>query len=167
MSNMNSTKRKFWYQEILAKQGGEYCVICCRDIRTLLQDGESSKLCIDHLDNNNYHNHIQNLQFLCKSCNTKKNHPDTTLPFDRIASPEMAKGKRCESDFRRWVSGRYMVNPNLGLEYSHLIASGAEVVDCSPETIKRYLSKMTSHEGMYDWMQKFGSIVLVLKEQYK
>lgn len=167
MSNMNSTQRRFWYGQILAKQGGEYCIMCCRNMEDLRNDGESSKLCIDHRDNNNNHNHLDNMQFLCKSCNTKKNHPQTTVPFNRVATPEMAAGKRYEKDFRRYVAGRFMENENIGLEYSKLIASGAEKVQCSPETIKRYLSKMTSEEGMYEWFDKFGSIVLVLKSQYK
>jgi hypothetical protein len=167
MTNMNSTQRKFWYGQILVKQGGEFCVMCCRNINNLALDGESPKLCIDHRDNNNNHNGIDNMQFLCKSCNTKKNHPQTTVPFERIATPEMAAGKRYESDFRRWVAGLFMENEDVGLSHSMLINSGAEKVNCSTETIKRYLAKMTSSEGIYDWLDKYGSVVLVLKEQYK
>ena len=167
MTNMNSTQRKYWYSQILAKQGGEYCIMCCRTINDLSQDGESIKLCIDHRDNNNNHNSIDNMQFLCKSCNTKKNHPETTVPFNRMATPEMSAGKRYEKDFRKWVAGQFMVNENIGLEYLHLVNAGAEKVDCSTETIKRYLAKMTSSEGIYEWFDKFGSIVLVLKDQYK
>lgn len=167
MANMNSTQRKFWYMQIQIKQGGEYCVMCGRTIPQLNNDGESPKLCIDHKDNNNNHNHIDNFQFLCKSCNTKKNHPETTVPFTRIATPEMVTGKKYEKDFRRWVAGLFMENENVGLSYSMLVNSGAEKVDCSTETIKRYLAKMTSSEGMYEWFDKFGSVVLVLKEEYK
>lgn len=164
---MNSTQRAFWYSQILIKQGAEFCVMCCRDIRQITQDGESPKLCIDHRDNNNNHNSIDNLQFLCKSCNTKKNHPQTTEPYQRTPTPEMSAGKRYESDFRRWVIGQFMENENIGLEYEHLVNAGAEKVGCSTETIKRYLRKMTSSEGLYEWLDKFGSVVLVLKEQHK
>lgn len=164
---MNSTQRKYWYAQILAKQGGEFCVMCLRTIPQISNDGESPKLCIDHRDNNNNHNGLDNMQFLCKSCNTKKNHPQTTEPFMRTATPEMSAGKRYESDFRRWVAGLFMENENIGLEYSHLVNAGAEKVSCSPETIKRYLKKMASSEGIYEWMDKFGSVVLVLKEEYK
>ena len=167
MTNMNSKQRQFWYQQVLIKQGDEYCVMCCKTIPQLVEDGQSPKLCLDHKDNNNNHNEIDNLQFLCKSCNTKKNHPETTIPFSRSATPEMSSGKRFESDFRRWVSGQYMENENLGLEYDYLKNTGAEVIGCSQETIKRYLGKMTSSEGIYEWEDRFGGVLMVLKPEYK
>ena len=60
-----------------------------------------------------------------------------------------------------------MENENVGLEHDYLINSGAELVNCSPETVKRYLAKMTSSEGMYEWEDRFGAVLLVLKSEYK
>lgn len=164
---MNKQNHDKFYLQLLIKQGGEYCVLCHKDKYQLINDGQSPKLCIDHKNNNNTINDLDNLQFLCKSCNTKKNHPKNTEPYERTATPEMIAGKRYEKDFRRWVSGHYQTNENIGLEYSFLINSGAEFVGCSPETIKRYLHKMTSSEGMYEWYDKTGSVLLVLKKEYK
>lgn len=167
MANMNSTQRKYWYQQIIIKQGAEFCIMCGRNQSKLIDAGESPKLCVDHKDNNNGNNYIENMQFLCKSCNTKKNHPQTTVPFERTSTPEMAAGKRFESDFRRWISGLFMADDSAGFEYHYIVSTGAETVNCSPETIKRYLSKMTSAAGTYEWFDKFGSVVLVVKEKYK
>ena len=164
---MNKKQNAFWYLQIMIKQGGEYCVSCGKNKQALIQDGQSPTLCIDHINNDNSVNELSNLQFLCRSCNTKKNHPRTSEPYERTLTPEMASGKRFEKDFRRWVAGFFMENENIGLEYSFLVNSGAEKVGCSPETLKRYLNKMTSNEGMYEWFDKFGSTVLVLKKEYK
>jgi hypothetical protein len=152
---------------VLAKQGGEFCVMCGRSKRELIQDGHKPQFCIDCKDNSGDHKSLDNLQLLCRSCNTKKNHPETDVPFNRVPTPEMIVGKKYEKNFRRWVNGHYLVNANTGLEYSYLINSGAEKVGCSPETIKRYLNKMTSSEGMYEWEERFGGTLLVLKPEHK
>ena len=75
MSNMNKKDHDRWYPLIMAKQGGEYCTLCGKTIKQLIEDGQSGQLCIDHINNNNSINHLDNFQFLCKSCNTIKNHP--------------------------------------------------------------------------------------------
>lgn len=167
MANLNKKQRDEIYPHVIAKQGGEFCVACGRDLEALKRDGHKPELCIDNFDNSGNHKNIQNLQLLCHSCNTIKNHPQTSVPFHRSATPEMILGKRYEADFRRWVQGFFMENENIGLEYDHLVNSGAEKVNCSTETIKRYLRKMTSSEGIYEWEDRFGSVLLVLKSQYK
>ena len=164
---MNKKTHDFWYMNLIVKQGGEYCILCNKDKSQLMQDGQTPRLCIDHINNNNSINEIDNLQFLCHSCNTKKNHPKTTEPFERTQTPEMVLGKRYEKDFRRWVLGQFQENENIGLEYSFLVNSGAEKVGCSTETIKRYLNKMTSKEGLYEWNDRFGSVLLILKDEFK
>lgn len=170
MSNMSQPQRAIVYPLIVEQQGGEYCVICDRTKLNLMEDGHKPEFCIDVDDNSHDHTraNLRQMQLLCHSCNTKKNHPSLLEPFTRTASPEMIMGKQYENDFRRWVQGKFMENENLGLAYSYLLGSGSEKVDCSPETIKRYLLKMTSEEGMYEWFNKFGSeSLLVLKTQYK
>lgn len=167
MTRLNKKQRERIYPHVVAKQGGEFCVSCLRNHELLMKDGHKPEFCIDDIENSGDHSRIDNLQLLCHSCNTKKNHPQTDVPFHRTATPEMSAGKRFEHDFRRWVSGQFMINENIGLEHDFLVNSGAEKVNCSTETIKRYLHKMTSNEGMYEWEDRFGAILLVLKSKYK
>lgn len=169
MSNMNKKDHDYLYPQVLAQQGGEYCVFCSRQKKDLISDGHKPEFCIDVSDNSHDHSrkNLRMMQLLCHSCNTKKNHPALEEPFTRSATPEMIKGKKYESDFRRWVAGQYQVNENIGLEYSYLINSGAEFVNCSIETIKRYLAKMTSSAGMYEWNDRTGSVLMVLKKEFK
>jgi hypothetical protein len=167
---MNKKTRDELYPLVVQQQGGEYCVFCNRDKKDLMNDGHKPEFCID-VDNNSHDHSKKNLremQLACHPCNTKKNHPSNTEPFTRTATPEMILGKRYESDFRRWVVGLFLPNENVGFTYSYLVGSGAEKVGCSPESIKRYLSKMTSDEGMYEWDNRFSSeSLLVLKPKYK
>ncbi len=148
------------------KQGGEYCVLCGRDRIQLVKEGLSGNLCIDHKNNNNNNNHISNLQFLCHSCNTKKNHPSLEDPQERVMTPEMALGRAYEKKFRKWVSGLIQTPENHGvLQYDFVVNSGAEQIGCSTETIKRYLKKLTSKAGAYEWIDRDG-LYLKLKERY-
>ena len=167
MANMNKRNRDKIYPKCVEKQHGEYCVLCGVEPWILAEQGKSPILFIDHINNNNSDNRLENYQLLCRSCNTKKNHPSLAEPFTRSATPEMITGKRYEKDFRRWVSGHYMENENIGLSYDYLLNSGAEYIGCSQETLKRYLKKMTSSEGIYEWFDKTGGISMVLKAEYK
>lgn len=169
MANMNKHTRDQLYPLVAAQQGGEYCVFCNRDKTDLKNDGHKPEFCIDVDDNSHNHSksNLRQMQLACHSCNTKKNHPSIAEPYERTATPEMILGKRYESDFRRWVSGFFMENENIGLSYSYLVNSGAEFVGCSTETIKRYLNKMTSTEGMYEWFDRTGGVSMVLKSKYK
>ena len=154
------------YISVLAKQGGEYCIMCGRRRLQLVEDGLSGELCIDHKDNKNTNNSLDNLQFLCHSCNTKKDHPTTEDPQQRVMTPEMALGKSYEKRFRKWVSGLIQSPENHGLlQYDFVVHSGAERVGCSPETIKRYLKKLTSKAGAYEWIERDG-LLLKLKDVY-
>ena len=155
MTNMNSKQREMLIPHIEAKQGGKFCVECGKTKEQLMNDGKSGQLCIDHKDINNNHNELENLQFLCHSCNTKKNHPSIEEPQQRVMTPEMVMGRSFEKRFRRWVNGLLLIPENNGvLEYNFLVNSGAEHIECSPETIKRYLKKMTSEKGMFEWLER-------------
>lgn len=164
MTRLNSRQRRLLYNELLIKQGGEYCAMCGRTRMQLIADGLSGNLCIDHKDNNNKDNNIGNLQFLCHPCNTKKNHPTIEQPQQRVMTPEMALGRAYEKRFRKWVSGLIQTPENHGLlQYDFLVHSGAEQIGCSSETIKRYLKKMTSKAGAYEWLER-DEIYLKLKD---
>jgi hypothetical protein len=163
---MNKRQHDMMYPKIVEKQKGEYCIMCGKDPYILQSLGQSPKLVIDCIPNDGDHTNPAKLQLLCYSCNTKKNHWRLE-PEERRATPEMIKGRKDEKDFRRWVLGHFLSDENTALSYDYLLGSGAEKVGCSTETIKRYLLKMASSEGMYDWSDKFGSTCLVLKKDYK
>ena len=164
---MNKRQHDEFYPQLVKLQHGEFCAMCERDKYDLLCEGQKPEFLIDCIPNDGDHTDIKKLQILCRSCNTKKNWPSTIEPFERTATPEMIRGSRYEKDFRRWVAGQFLANPNSGFTYTYLKNSGAEKVNCSPETIKRYLDKMASAEGLYEWEERFSSEpVLVLKNRF-
>ena len=166
MTRLNSRQPSELYNLILSKQGDEFCALCGKTRRQLITVGRSANLCIDHKDNNNNNNHLTNLQFLCHSCNTKKNHPSLEDPQQRVMTPEMALGRAYEKRFRRWVSGLIQSPENNGLLlYDFLVHSGAEQIGCSSETIKRYLKKMASDAGAYEWIER-DDMYLKLKDKF-
>lgn len=167
MANMNKQNRDKNYPLVIEKQFGEYCVLCSIEPWMLKEQGKSPILFIDHINNNNSDNRLSNYQLLCRSCNTKKNHPSLGEPFERKATPEMIKGRKDEGDFRRWAAGHYMENENIGLSLDYLLNTGAEIIGNSQESCKRYLAKMTSSAGMYEWFDKMGGVVMVLKSEFK
>lgn len=167
MTNLNKRQRDQIYPYIVAKQGGEYCLGCGRDGASLMRDGHKPEFCIDNKDNSGDHSKLDNLQLLCHSCNTKKNHPVNDLPFTRTATPEMIKNRMNEPNFRRWVMGHFMINPNTSLDHEYVLTSGAEKCNCSIEACKNYLRKMTSAEGMYTYEERFGETVLILKPEFR
>ena len=166
MTRLNSRQRQGLYNLLLARVGGEICQLCGRTRVQLIKAGLSPNLVIDHKNNNNSDNRLSNLQFLCHSCNTKKNHPTLEEPQQRVMTPEMALGRSYEKRFRRWVSGLIQTPDNHGiLAYDFLVHSGAEQIGCSPETIKRYLKKMTSQAGAYEWLER-GELYIKLKDRF-
>lgn len=148
MTRMNSRTRRNLYP-VIAKRDGEFCKNC--------QTPSSEKqLVLDHKNNDNSDNSLENLQLLCKSCNYLKNprkKPVDNLCVsvceeDRPMSPEMKENRRMEPRFRRWVFHKVFESGKI--RYEDSINAGAEFVGCSTETVKRYLKKMTSVEGSYE-----------------
>ena len=166
MTRLNSRQRQGLYNLLLVRVGGEFCQMCGKTRIQLIKAGLSPNLVIDHKNNNNNDNRLSNLQFLCHSCNTRKNHPSIEEPQQRVMTPEMALGRAYEKRFRRWVSGLIQTPDNNGLlAYDFLVHSGAEQIGCSPETIKRYLKKMTSQAGAYEWLER-GELYIKLKNRF-
>lgn len=169
---LNSRQRAALYPAVAAQQGGEYCVHCDRDQKQLGEDGESLQLCIDHVNNNPHDNRRVNLQLLCHSCNTSKNHPalPPTAEQEKPPSTEILLNRSYEGKFRRWVASEFMANENLLYEIGELVADGAELTGASTDTIKKYVLKMRSKFGMYDLFGPIaagGKVYLKLKEQYR
>lgn len=142
MSNMNSRDRDRFYPEIV-KRDGEFCKGCGKSAEAT----KEGFLCIDHKDNNNDNNSFENLQFLCRACNYYKNPRNQRTLEERPQTPEMKKGERMERYFRNWLFGIVTENHKWLLE--DVIDAGAEKTGGSTETIKRYIRKCVSSEGMY------------------
>lgn len=160
MANMNKETRDKLYPKIKSRQMGEYCVSCKRDAFILESLGKNSQLVIDHIDNNNENNSLDNLQLLCRGCNTLKNHWRHMPNIEDLPdSPTFKKSKQNEFRFRQYVMGRLQEpDSNYSVHLDSLIADGAEFCKCSPQAIKNYLLKMTSpREGIFKIILKQDS----------
>ena len=113
----------------------------------LAEDGASPKLCIDHISNDQRDSSLPNLQLLCRSCNTKKNHPARDpLAGDRPPGPEMTINRRAEPMFARWLAEQFMGDPDRHYLSKTLVNEAAAHCDCAQATIRRYLDKRTTDE---------------------
>ncbi|MEO9276703.1 MAG: HNH endonuclease signature motif containing protein [Nitrososphaera sp.] len=161
---MNKKQHDYWYPLIVKKQYGEYCVRCKKDRFILGMLGYDNKLCIDHIDNNNSHNEISNLQFLCKSCNTKKDHP-ANEPFRRDVPIEFEVGRKNMAKTRNYVFG-LLIDPsqNGAIYIPDLVDDLAEYLDCSQQAVRNYLRRMCSKtHGSYTTEERNGERYLIWK----
>jgi hypothetical protein len=168
MAHMNKTTRDKLYPILLEKQKGEYCINCLRTPFELEALDKDPQLIIEHENNNDSDNRLENLRLFCKSCNTRKdNRYNKNEQFSRDADPSIILNLRNENKFRNYVFGR-MTSPeeNEALEHDSLVSDGAEFVGCSIQSIKNYLTKMTSPKhGLYTWeARQDGFAYLVLKK---
>lgn len=124
---------------------GEYCKHCGK----LPNETPENKLYVAFKDNSKSNEDIDNLFLTCAKCNEFRFMLDIpNIEIDnRTATPEMKKNIRMEPLFRNWLRGMIEIHHKIPL--SDAINSGAEHVDGSPETIKRYLKKLTSNSGNY------------------
>ena len=158
MSNMNKRLHDLLYPLIEEKQGK----ICAN-----FECGNVEDLFIDHIDNNNSNNDIDNLQFLCRSCNTKKNHPRTTEPTIRNAPPEYTAGKKNYKLAKKYIYGRlHDPEEHEALYLDDLIDDVANFVDCSQTQVKNYINKMCSKKhGLCTTEERTKGIFLVWKNE--
>lgn len=163
---MNGTDRALLFPRLVKKQGGAFCAQCF----------ESGNLVIDHIDNDNGHNNIENLQLLCRRHNHLKNprgsqkHPKFSSHLrlqqslektkTRIApkSAEFQRNMQAEPKFRKWLLA--YLREHRRLEYGEAVNSGAEVAGVQQQAATRYIEKMTSlagpctqvHDDDNDWI---------------
>ncbi len=153
MSNMNGRNRVKLYKEISLRDG-EFC----RNCGVLSAE---KQLVIDHRDNDNGNNSMDNLQFLCRKCNYLKNPRGAGVPLDKCvkcSSPAQNINKEKEVLFR-W----YMFSVDQDMNYKKIIHRTAEHLNLSPVTTKRYLDKMCSEIGVFE--KKAG--IVNLKEDWE
>lgn len=164
MSRMNGKNRKRLYG-IISVRDGEFCAMC--EIV-----GSNKSLCIDHIDNNNNNNDLDNLQLLCKSCNTKKNPRGKAKPENESAEVETPKQseeirlkKKYEPMFRKWIEGQIQRYGRILLQDA--VESGAEITGASIQTVERYLRKMCSLSGKLKVTEVDGKKYAEFKEWWK
>lgn len=139
---MNGITRKKLY-DLVAKRDGEFCK-CCGALPYERQ------LVLDHRDNNNRNNSPGNLQLLCRICNYNKNPRPENHVCEKIGpryDTELEINRKKEPQFKKYVN--HQVNERKQVPWDDLKYSGAEILDISPETVERYLRKLTSSAGIY------------------
>ena len=142
---MNGRTRRKLYK-LIADRDGEYCK-CCQALKW------EKLLVLDHRDNNSFNNNPENLQILCKRCNYLKNPRE---PPDECVSEcessdqtsELAVNRLKEPMFKQYVATR--INESGQVPEEDLVNAGAERLDLSPVTTKRYLNKLCSSDGIYE-----------------
>jgi len=139
MSRMSGQMRNKRYP-LLVERSGEVCNFCGND-------PEIRQLVIDHIDNDNSNNDLENLQLLCRRCNKIKKHTRTVDKCVKEIKEETSiqKNRKCEPIFREIV---YRDLLSQGKKNLHEMKNeGAEILGLSPVTVGRYLDKMCSLGG--------------------
>jgi len=155
---MNSRTRKKLYK-LIANRDGEICKFCQKGPPLV-------KLVIDHIDNDNKNNNLQNMQLVCRRCNYLKN-PRSNRPVNLCVSSNdsIAINRSKEPRFREYVYLRLNIKGTL--EYDDVVNSAAEFLGVSPETTKRYLRKMCSKQGKLEMFMDWDSFNLVYAKRVK
>lgn len=176
---INKQQRNYWYPKVVYKFNKEACngcgvviypsyalvlpeipiLISKLNLNYWINSTKGKKLCtilyLDHIDNDDSHNDLDNFQLLCPACNHIKNPRRAGNNISkRTKTPEMERGDKQENDFREWV--RKEVLRDDWIKVDDVVYGGAEYLTnfsegktISPETTKRYLAKMTSITGQY------------------
>jgi len=137
MSKMNGRTRRVLYG-LLAKRDGDFCKMCT-------VSASERQLIIDHKDNDNANNRLDNLQLLCRACNYRKN---PRRPVDKCVRSEPVSVRinhSKEPEFRKFVYKEMVWRKPY--TFKKLVYAGAEKVGISPITAERYLNKMCSDTG--------------------
>ena len=141
MSNMSGQMRTKLYG-IISERDSKFCNFCGTT-------SDKKQLVIDHRDNDNSNNDLENLQLLCRRCNYIKSSRE---PFDKcVKTPRkettsLIVNRNKEPRFRRYVYG--ILQKKSMIKTEKLVYEGAESIELSPVTTKRYLDKMCSKEGL-------------------
>ncbi|MBA7675633.1 hypothetical protein ES703_83869 [subsurface metagenome] len=179
---------RLWAYRFLCLRDSEQCARCFNIPTT-----QNDTLDIDHVDGDDWNNDPDNLQLLCRSCNVvkenkrraggappsdqyvceregKEGKASTRVSKDIVnykeGSTEMQANFLFEVDFRKWLLGK--IREQGGYPKLDAIASGAEVVGCSPSTTARYLTKLTSKQGpLQEEKDMLRDIILTLKDHLK
>jgi hypothetical protein len=151
--------------KILIERDGPYCASCGRFCT-------HKSLCIDHKDNNNSNNDLDNLQLLCRSCNTKKNPRGKAKPENKSndakileQSEEIRLKKKYIAIFLPWLEDQIKIYGRV--DKKEIIRSGAKVTDASMKTITDYLNVECSLAGRYTIVSDDGKEYVEFKDWWK
>jgi hypothetical protein len=156
---MNSRNRNKNLEEIAKRDGGLICFIGGE-----ILDRQDAR--IDHWDNNNSNNKLENLHILCPSMNSVKNprrhdkrykvlSPIYGNMYERMCdnvrlhtnSIEIIKNMQAEPDFKHWLF--YKIVHDDRIFFEDALDGGAAFARCSQETIRRYIKKEVSEVRIY------------------
>lgn len=161
MARMNSRQRKAFYPVLVARDG-EFCQRCGKV-------GNYSFLVIDHIDNNNLNNELDNLQFLCRGCNHSKNprgkskqHSGNAEVLPAPTSLELYLREQSKPVFEKWLGKE--INRYTKVEFVEVLNSGAKVTGRSQITIRRWLEAECSSAGLYQVVDVEGKKYVQLKQ---
>ena len=158
---MNGKTRKKLYN-LVVKRDGEYCKMC-----GALPD--EIQLILEHRDNDNTNNNLENLQIMCRPCNYRKNPRKSERPENLCVKSytstskitEMQINKTKEPLFKKYVA-QWINKYDYAVE-KDLTNAGAEYVGISQVTVKRYLDKMCSLEGIYRREKRVRTTIIMYK----
>jgi hypothetical protein len=160
MSRMNSRNRKKYFQMIVERDGGAFCFVGGEHLTF-------ETAIIDHLNNDNSDNRLENLHLLCPSMNSVKNcrgrdkrhqilSPMSgniyTQMFEnerlRTNSVELIINMKAEPNFKHWLFWKIIHDGTIFFEKA--LNGGAAFARISQETIRRYLKKELSELRFYE-----------------
>lgn len=175
---LNKLQRDYWYPKVVYHFLSESCngcgvkpfpsfakvlpelpiLISKLKLNYWVNTSHGKRLCtilyLDHINNDDSLNVIENFQLLCTSCNVIKNPKNFHQIQIRDKAPEMKRGDKQEPRFRTFVHDEIVEND--WVLFDDLINAGAEYLTdfdigdtLSTETAKRYLGKMLSKNGLY------------------
>jgi hypothetical protein len=146
---MNGNQRKKLHYRLITRDGAN-CNNCyvSHTIR---------KPIIDHIDNNNRNNILENLQLLCRACNYRKNpriserdSSYTSNENKHTGSSSIIINQEKEQKFRNFVYQEMIFGQKRNHSRKNIINGGAEIVGISPETANRYFKKLSSFTGLLE-----------------
>jgi len=146
-SHMNRKQRVYWFN-YFAIGGKNWCKGCGHQVFLDSDDNKiKRKAIVEHKNNDSRCNQPWNIQIFCYTCNKIKN-PSTKFEPRKVLTQSEATNKRVETKWRDWLIQKILNCGPEGLALDEAIFSGAELFECSPETIeRRYLPKMLSNSG--------------------
>jgi hypothetical protein len=139
---MSKSMHDSLYAQIVERDGTDICSRCGTEKP---KDGQHE---IHHYNGDDTENNLANVCLLCHGCNhLKKLQKKVLLPkndYSYQLSAAHKKNIEKEPLFKKWLSGVVEAN-NFHYPVNFVIKEGAYYCDISPETARRYLSKLCDH----------------------
>lgn len=151
MANMSKRQHDKLLPDIIKKQTtregdtGYYCNYCGAMPITLVKNHRNSTLVIDHINNKNSDNRLENLQLVCRGCNRRKNPSRPPVDQSLLMTHSENVNRKAEPLCRAKIINLMIDNGEL--DFDDTKNSLAEKYSISPITASRYISKLTSSEG--------------------